>query len=137
MTFFPLPAHIHLSSSHLCAETMTVRVACGAQCPGGSNSKRETSRGALWALASQGVPHCFASIPPPHLRLCSPRSGHKVLSYSHQTLWLEAAADVTVFFFCLVLSPCSVLFPLPWILSVLAARVLGVCVFKKLKKRGL
>lgn len=64
MTFYSLPARIHLSSSHLCAETMTVRVACDAQCPGGSNSKRETSRGALQALASQGVPRCFASIPP-------------------------------------------------------------------------
>lgn len=67
MTFYSLTAHIHLSSSHLCAETMTVWVACSAQCPGGSNS----SRGALWALASQGVPRCFASIPPPFLQCVS------------------------------------------------------------------
>lgn len=40
-------------------------------------------------------------------------------------------------FLSLVLSPQSLLFSLPWILSALAARVLGVCVFKKLKKRGL
>lgn len=40
-------------------------------------------------------------------------------------------------FLCLVLSPGSVLFSLPWILSALAARALGVCVFKKLTKRGL
>lgn len=69
--------------------------------------------------------------PPP---LCSPRSGHKVLSYSHQTVWLEAAADVTVFVFGFVSS--LRLFPLPRILSELAARALGVWGFKKLKKRG-
>lgn len=129
MTFYSPTARIHLSSGHLCAETMTVRVACGAQCPGGSNS----SRGALRALASQGVPCCFASIPPPpNLRLCSPRSGHKVLSYSHQTVWLEAAADVTVFVFGFVSPICPLFFLQRW----LPGRL--VCAFlRSWKKRGL
>lgn len=58
-----------------------------------------------------------------------------VLSYSHQTVWLEAAADVTVFVFGFV--SLRRLFSFPCILSAVAARALGVWVFKKLKKRGL
>lgn len=133
MTFYSLAAHIHLSSGHLCAETMTVRVACSAQCPGGSNS----SRGDLWALASQGVPRCFASIPP-FLQcaslLAKVRAQSAELFPSNCLAW----SGCRCYCFCLlVLSPRSLLFSLPWILSALAARVLGVCVFKKLKKRGL
>ena len=55
-----------------------------------------------------------------------------MLSYSHQTVWLEAAADATVFVFGLVSPALSSPQP-PRILSALAARALGVCVFKKLK----
>lgn len=134
MTFYSLTAHIHLSSSHLCAETMTVWVACSAQCPGGSNS----SRGALWALASQGVPRCFASIPPPLPPMCvfvSQGQGTKCWVIPIKLSgWKRLQM---LLFLSLVLSPQSLLFSLPWILSALAARVLGVCVFKKLKKRGL
>lgn len=70
--------------------------------------------------------------PPPPPPLCSPRSGHKVLSYSHQTVWLEAAADVTVFSFpphsVFSLSPTSCQCRLP---GRLACEVL-----KSWKKRG-
>lgn len=66
MTFYSLTTHIHLSSSHLCAETMTVRVACSARWPRRLQiEKRKGSTGVLRAPASQGVPGCFASIPPP------------------------------------------------------------------------
>lgn len=73
-----------------------------------------------------------------HLPLCWPRSGHKVLSYSHQTVWLETPADVTVFVWfclpahsflwllCLVRAGCQG----AWHVSFLKAK-------KKKKKRGL
>lgn len=38
MTFYSCTALLHLSSSHLCADTMTVQVACSAGCPGGTSS---------------------------------------------------------------------------------------------------
>lgn len=137
MTFYSLPTHIHLSSSHLCAETMTVRVACGAQCPGGSSSKRETSRGAPRALASQGVPRCFASIPPPPSTYVFVRQGQGTKCWVIPIKLSGWKRLQMLLFLCLVLSPRSVPFSLPWILSALAARALGVCVFKKLTKRGL
>lgn len=37
MTFYSLTTLIHLSGSHVCAETMTVRVACSARCRGGTS----------------------------------------------------------------------------------------------------
>lgn len=118
---------------------MTVQVACSAGCPGGTSlphwgtitPAQRNEQGCSLGARLQGLPASLLR----HLPLCSPRSGHKVLSYSHQTVWLEAAADVTVFVFGFVSS--LRLFSLPCILSALAARALGVWVFKKLKKRGL
>lgn len=97
-----------------------------------NNSNSAKRAGVLSGRSPPRVSHAAPEASPP---LCSPRSGHKVLSYSHQTVWLEAAADVTVFVFGFVSS--LRLFSLPCILSALAARALGVWVFKKLKKRGL
>lgn len=141
MTFYSCAALLHLSSSHLCAETMTVQVACSAWVPWwhlfapprDNNSNSAKRAGVLAGRSPPGASRSTPEASPPPL--CSPRSGHKVLSYSHQTVWLEAAADVTVFVFGFVSS--LRLFSLPCILSALAARALGVWVFKKLKKRGL
>lgn len=105
------------------------------------------NRGALWAPASQGLLLCFASIPPP-----PPAAPTYVFVHQGQgtKCWVIPIKLSgwkrlqMLLFLCLVLSPRSVPFffppppsPLPWILSALAARALGVCVFKKLKKRGL
>lgn len=140
LMFYPCAAPLHLSSSHLCAETMTVQVACSAWVPWwhlfarlGDNKSSSAKRGrVLCGRSPPGVSRFAPEASPP---LCSPRSGHEVLSYSHQTVWLEAPADVTVFVFGFVSS--LPLFSLPCFLSALAARALGVWVFKKLKKRGL
>lgn len=129
MTFYSCTALLHLSSSHLCAETMTVQVACSAWVPwwhlsaplGDNNSNSAKRAGVLSGRSPPGASHSAPEASPP---LCSPRSGHKVLSYSHQTVWLEAAADVTVFVFGFVSS--FRLFSLSCILSVLAARAPGV-----------
>lgn len=146
MTFYSSAALLHLSGSHVYADTMTVQVACSAGCPGGTSSPcrgtitpaQRNEQGCSPGACLPGCPAPLLRHPPPYPTpppLCSPRSGHKVLSYSHQTVWLEAAADVTVFVFGFV----SILrlFSLPCILSAVAARALGVWVFKKLKKRGL
>lgn len=105
----------------------------------GDNNSNSAKRAGVLSGRSPPGASCStpeaSSAPPPSPPLCSPRSGHKVLSYSHQTVWLEAAADVTVFVFGFVSS--LRLFSLPCISSALAARALGVWVFKKLKKRGL
>lgn len=139
MTFHSLSTHIHLSGSHLCAETMTVRVACSTRCPRRLQIKKcEGSTGVLRA------PACFASIPPPPPAPPIPPSSTYVFVRQGQgtKCWVIPIKLAgwkrlqMLLFLCLVLSPCSVLFSLPWILSVLAARALGVCVFKKLKKRG-
>lgn len=140
ITFYSGTAQLHLSSSHLCAETMTVQVACSAwvpqwhlSAPPKDNKSNSAKRaGVLTGRSPPRASHFTPEASPPPL--CSPRSGHKVLSYSHQTVWLEAATDVTVFVFGFVSS--LRLFPLPRILSELAARALGVWGFKKLKKRG-
>lgn len=141
MTFYSLTTRIHPSSGHLCAETMTVRVACSARCPGGSDSKREMSRGALRALASQGAPRCFASIPPTPPLAPPPTSLFAKVRAQSAELFPSnclAGSGCRCYCFCVWFGlPRSVLFSLPWILSALAARALGVCVFKKLKKRGL
>lgn len=130
MTFYSCSALLHLSSGHLCVETMTVQVACSAGCPGGTSSPywgtitptQRNEQGCTLGARLPGRPTpLLRHLPPP---LCSPRSGHKVLSYSHQTVWLEAAADVTVFVFGFVSS--LRLFSRPCILSALAARALGV-----------
>lgn len=129
---------------------MTVQVACSARVPwwhlsalpgtrgaegGGTiTPTQRNEQGCTLGARLPGRPTALLRHPPPTPPLCSPRSGHKVLSYSHQTVWLEAAADVTVFVFGFVSS--LRLFSLPCILSALAARALGVWVFKKLKKRG-
>ena len=102
---------------------------------GDNNSNSAKRAGVHSGRSPPGASHATPEASPPPPPLCSPRSGHKVLSYSHQTVWLEAAADVTVFVFGFVSSLC--LFSRPCILSALAARALGVWVFKKLKKRGL
>lgn len=84
-----------------------------------------------------GRPTLFRKHLPLHLRLCSPRSGHKVLSYSHQTVWLEAAADVTVLVFGFV-SPLSTLLFSPPLDLVSAGCQRLVCAFlRSWKKRGL
>lgn len=74
-----------------------------------NNSNSAKRAGVLSGRLPPRVSHAAPEASPP---LCSPRSGHKVLSYSHQTVWLEAAADVTVFVFGFVsslfsLSPAS------------------------------
>lgn len=113
MTFYSLTALPRLYSGHLCAETMTVHVACSAGCPGGTSSpcrgtitpaQRNEQRCSLDARLPGCPTPLLRHLPPPPPPLCSPRSGHKVLSYSHQTVWLEAAADVTVFVFGFVSS---------------------------------
>lgn len=129
MTFYSPTTRIHLSSGHLCAETMTVRVACGAQCPGGSNS----SRGALRALASQGVPRCFASIPPPTPTYVFVHQGQGTKCWVIPIKLSGWKQLQMLLFLCLVLSPRSVLlFFQRW----LPGRL--VCAFlRSWKKRGL
>lgn len=93
-----------------------------------------TRAGALSGHSPPRASHAVSQASPPHpnLRLCSPRSGHKVLSYSHQTVWLEAAADVTVFVFGFVSPICPFFFFQRW----LPGRL--VCAFlRSWKKRGL
>lgn len=126
ITFHSCTALLHLSCSHLCADTMTVGWHLFALLR--DNNSNSAKRAGLLSGrsppgASRALPEASLSTPPPdapHLTLCLPRSGHKVLSYSHQTVWLEAAADATVFLFGFV----SSLFSLPSILSALAAEAL-------------
>lgn len=70
--------------------------------PRDNNSSSAKRAAVLSGRSPPRVSHAAPEASPPPL--CSPRSGHKVLSYSHQTVWLEAAADVTVFVFGFVSS---------------------------------
>lgn len=79
--------------------------------PGDNNSSSAKRPGVLSGRSPPGASRSAPEASPPPPTLCSPRSGHKVLSYSHQTVWLEAAADVTVFVFGFV--PSVRLFSLP------------------------
>lgn len=132
MTFYSCTALFHLSSSHLCADSMTVQVAWSAGCPGGTSlpcwgritPTHRNKQGCSLGARLPGRLTALLRHLPLHPPLCSPRSGHKVLSYSHETGWLEAGADVTVFVFGFVSS--LHLFSLPCILSALGARALGV-----------
>ena len=135
ITFYSCTALVHLSSSHLCAATMTVQVAFSAWMPWwhlfapprDNNSSSAKRAGVLTGRLPPGASRSTPKASPPPL--CSPRSGHKVLSYSHQTVCLEAAADVTVSVFGFVSWPR--LFSFSCILSAVAARALGVWDFWK------
>lgn len=111
-------------------------------CPGGTSlpgwrtinpaQRNEQGRPLSLGACLPGCPALLQRHLPPFVRR---GQGNEVLSYSHQTVWLEAPADVAVFVFGFVSSLPP--FSPPCFLSALAARAFGVWVFKKLKKRGL
>lgn len=77
MTFYCCAALHHLSSGHLCAETMTVQVACGASVPRwhlsapprDNNSNSAKRAGVLTGRSPPGVSHCAPEAsPPPFVR---------------------------------------------------------------------
>lgn len=136
-----IPAPLRLSSSHLCAETMTVPVACGAWvpwwhifAPAGDNNSNSAKRAGL--LSGRSPPRASHSAP----KASPPPLFAKVRARSAELFTSNclAGSDCRCYcFLCLVLSPRYVFSLAPASCQSRLPGRFGVRVFKKLKKRGL
>lgn len=140
MTFYSFAALLYLSSSHLCAETMTVQVACSAGCPGGTSSPcwgtiTPTQRNEQGCSLGARLP----GRPTPLLRHLPPfvRQGQGTKCWVIHIKLSGWKRLQMLLFLCLVLSPRSVFSLSPASRQRWLPGRFGVWVFKKLKKRGL